>query len=226
MTVESSLSHKHARIKIVSDKDFTREAQTELDRVYGKLEDYVALNPFYGITYSPLSVKDDAPEIAREMSKASFAASVGPMAAVAGAIAEHIGKHILGLGAKWVIVENGGDIYLSLKSEKKIGVHAGESPFSGKIAFKIKPEDTPLGVCTSAATVGHSVSLGEADAVVALAKSTPLADAAATAIANEVRGKNRVKKALGKARSIKGLNAVLIITGNELATWGKLPEII
>ncbi|MFH1788746.1 MAG: UPF0280 family protein, partial [Candidatus Altiarchaeota archaeon] len=198
----------------------------ELVRAYSLVEDYISKNSFFGLTYEPCFVGADAPEIVRVMASAAVAAGTGPMAAVAGSIAEHLGKFILAGGASWVVVENGGDIYLRLSSEKTVGVYAGESPFSGKLAFNVKPGETPLGVCTSAASVGHSVSLGDADAVVAVAKSTPLADAAATAIGNEVKGGDAVKKGLLKAGNIPGLSGVLIIKGGELATWGSLPALL
>jgi ApbE superfamily uncharacterized protein (UPF0280 family) len=220
------LDHKHAHIIVISDRDYSKRAQKKLVEVYSTLEGYIIQNPFFGISYEPVEVSPKAPEVARIMAEAGMKAGVGPMAAVAGAIAETLGRFLNAEGAGEIVVENGGDIFLQLKSKRKIGIHAGRSPFSNKLALHVKPEETPLGVCTSAATVGHSVSLGEADAVVAVAKSTPLADAAATAIGNEVKGKNGVKKGIKKAKSIPDLAGVIIIRGDELATWGKLPEIV
>jgi ApbE superfamily uncharacterized protein (UPF0280 family) len=213
-------------VNVLSDKNLKAFAAEELRRLYTQVEDYIRKDPFYGVSYEPVKVDAKAQDIVKSMASSSERAEVGPMAAVAGAIAEFLGQALLRSGAREVVVENGGDIYLKLVKEKKVGVHAGESAFSNKLAFKVKPEETPLGICTSAATVGHSVSLGEADAVVAVSKSTPLADAAATAIANEVKGREGVKKAIKKAREIKGLCGVLIIKGDELATWGELPELV
>jgi len=220
------LDHKHAHITLISDKGYSRRAQKQLEKIYTLLEDYLSEDPFFAVSYEPVKPKRTAPEVAHVMADAAEKAGVGPMAAVAGTIAEYLGKYILAEGAREVVVENGGDIFLKLNSKRKIGIHAGESPFSNKLALLVKPQETPLGVCTSAGTVGHSVSLGEADAVVAVAKSTPLADAAATAIGNEVKGKNGAKKGIKKAKSIRGLSGVIIIKGRELATWGKLPEIV
>ena len=119
------------------------------------------------------------------MSESAEKVGVGPMASVAGAIAEFVGNELSAYSAE-VIVENGGDIYLKSLEKRIIGVYAGESPLTGKLGLEIDGEDTPLGVCTSSGTVGHSLSFGKADAVIVLSKSATLADAAATAIGNLV----------------------------------------
>ena len=125
--------------------------------------------------------------LVKEMIRVSTLANVGPMAAVAGAMAEFVSKDLLKI-SKQVIVENGGDIYLATSRERTIGIYAGTSPLSMKLGITISPEDSPLGVCTSSGTVGPSLSFGKADAVCILSKSAALADAAATAVGNVVRG--------------------------------------
>jgi ApbE superfamily uncharacterized protein (UPF0280 family) len=143
------------------------------------------------------------------------------MAAVAGAIAEGVGRELLPYSDE-VIVENGGDIFLKTSKERFIGVYAGGSKFTKKIAFSILPEETPLGVCTSSGTVGHSLSFGYADAVIVFSPSTSLADAAATAIGNRVRIAEDIPEALEFAQGIKGLKGVAIIKGDNMGLWGQI----
>jgi ApbE superfamily uncharacterized protein (UPF0280 family) len=143
------------------------------------------------------------------------------MAAVAGAFAEFVGKELLRFSPE-VIVENGGDIFLKTGKKRLVGVYAGESLYTGKIALQIEPADTPLGVCTSSGTVGHSLSFGKADAVVVLSPSTPLADAAATAIGNIVKTVDDIQKALDFARSIAGLIGTAVIINDKMGVWGKI----
>ena len=121
-----------------------------------------------------------------------------------------------------VIVENGGDIFMKISRTRMMGVYAGESPLTGKIAFEIRPEETPLGVCTSSGTVGHSLSFGKADAVVVMSRSAALADAAATAICNRVQCATDISPALGFARGIKGLLGVAIIFGDHMGLSGQI----
>jgi ApbE superfamily uncharacterized protein (UPF0280 family) len=162
-----------------------------------------------------------SPKIVKEMAWAGKRAKVGPMAAVAGAIAEYVGKDLLRHSPE-VIVENGGDIFMKTAVVRKVGVFAGNSPLSNKVAIEIGPLDSPLGICTSAGTVGHSLSFGKADAVVVLAKSTSLADAAATAIGNVVKEITDLEKGLALFRKIRGLTGVLIIKDDQLAVRGKV----
>ena len=198
----------------------------ELEYVYNQLKQYIADNPFYETTYEPYTVEGRAPKIVVEMAKAAGKAHVGPMASVAGAISEHIRDYLLAKGAKEVIVENGGDIALKITNELIVGLYAGNSPYSGKIALRIQPGQTPLGVCTSSGSLGHSVSLGEADSVTVLSSSAAYADAAATAIANEVRDVNPVKKALSYADRLDDISGVLIIKDGELGAKGSILDLV
>lgn len=185
------------------------------------LEEYIRLHPEFLTSFSPL--KDDplAPPIIRDMLMASQKAGVGPMASVAGAIAQYVGEELLGLSSD-VIVENGGDIFLQTLEEVRVGIFAGESPLSHKIALRIKPDQMPLGVCTSSGTVGHSISLGRADAVCVISTSAILADAAATAIANKVKSEHDIRKALDSGMEIEAVQGIVVILGDKVGLKGDL----
>jgi hypothetical protein len=143
------------------------------------------------------------------------------MAAVAGAIAEAVGKDLLAFSPE-VIVENGGDIFLKISRKRLVGICAGQSSLTNKIALEIMPGETPLGICTSSGTMGHSLSLGSADAVIVLSPSTSLADAAATALGNVVKTADDIPQAIEKAQSIEGLRGVVIIVDDKMGVWGKV----
>ena len=119
-------------------------------------------------------------------------------------------------------MENGGDIYLKSLRRRTIGVFAGGSPLTGKLGLDIAPEDTPLGICTSSGTVGHSLSFGKADAVIVLADSATLADAAATAIGNRVKDVADIEKGIEFAQDIGRLKGVVIIKDDRLGVWGEV----
>lgn len=185
------------------------------------LEKYIEEDPAFLHALSPCKLKPGAPPIAVDMAAAASLAGVGPMAAVAGAFAQYIGMALV-KRSKDVIVENGGDIYLRSTRQRRIGIFAGESPLSNRIALSIRPEDTPLGVCTSSGTVGPSLSLGNADAVVILSPSAVLADAVATAAGNIVKNKEDVQKAAEYATGIEGVTGAVVIKEDRLAACGKL----
>jgi ApbE superfamily uncharacterized protein (UPF0280 family) len=136
-------------------------------------------------------------------------------------MAESVSKDLLKL-SKEVTVENGGDIYLSTSKERTIGIYAGDSPLSLKIGIVIRPEETPLGICTSSGTVGHSLSFGKADAVCILSRSAALADAAATAVGNIIQEKKDIELGLEKGKEIKGVLGTLIIVGEKMGVWGNM----
>ncbi len=185
------------------------------------LERYIGQDNSFLHSLSPCPLKPGAPPMAVDMAEVSRLAGVGPMAAVAGAFAQYVGS-ALARRSKDVVVENGGDIYLRSTRTRSIGIFAGESPLSNRIALEIKPEDTPLGICTSSGTVGPSLSLGRADAAVVVAHSAILADAVATAAANMVENRDDIKKAAEYATSIEGVRGALIIKDDHLAACGDL----
>ncbi|MGD0794917.1 MAG: UPF0280 family protein [Dehalococcoidales bacterium] len=187
----------------------------------GQLERYIEKNPEFLTSLKPLPVPPKAPNIVKDMVKASSQVGVGPMASVAGAIAEYVGRELLEFSPE-IIVENGGDIFLKISRKRTVGIYAGDSPLTGKIGLEIDPRDTPLGVCTSSGTVGHSLSFGQADAVVTVAATATLADAAATAIGNRVTHPGDVNGAIEFGRGIIGLNGIVIIIGKNIGAWGEV----
>jgi ApbE superfamily uncharacterized protein (UPF0280 family) len=212
---------KETDLHIRARRDLTAEALVAVKRYRADLEGYIKAHPLFLTTLKPFEVEENAPPIVKEMAEATREVGVGPMAAVAGAIAEKVGMELLPFSDE-VIVENGGDIFLKTSKERFIGVYAGESAFTRKIAFSILPEETPLGVCTSSGTVGHSLSFGYADAVIVFSPSTSLADAAATAIGNRVRLAEDIPDALEFAQNIKGLRGVAIVKGDKMGLWGQV----
>lgn len=186
-----------------------------------QLEDYLATDHRFIQAMSPYSPPPSAPEIALQMAREAAKAGVGPMAAVAGAFSEMVGR-FLSLYTDEVIVENGGDIYLRSSRPRTIGIFAARSPFSNRIGLQIKPYQTPLGICTSSGVIGHSVSMGKADAVVVLAPSVPLADAVATAAGNLVKNSEEVQNAVEFALTVPGVRGALAIKGDKLSAAGDI----
>jgi len=143
------------------------------------------------------------------------------MAAVAGAIAEYVGRELLEYSPE-VIAENGGDIFIRSLSPRTVRIYAGKSSLSNKIALEISPEDTPLGICTSSGTVGHSLSYGKADAVVIISPSASLADAVATATGNLVKTETDIQVGLEFSKKIPGVKGTLIIINDKIGVHGDL----
>jgi len=206
---------------VLADSDLSDFALDASHLYRSQLEEYIRIHPEFRTALVPLADDPLAPAIVKDMISASRAAGVGPMASVAGAIAEHVGRRLLTKSLN-VVVENGGDIFLKVNQNVSIGIFAGESPLSGRIALKIQAVETPLGICTSSGTVGHSLSFGHADAVCIKSRSAALSDAAATAAGNLIRSKSDVRKGLDRAMSIRGVLGVLIVTGDTLAVQGDM----
>jgi ApbE superfamily uncharacterized protein (UPF0280 family) len=219
--VSFNVTVKETDLYIRAASNLETEALNAVMKHRKPLEAYIKRHPLFLHNLEPCSVEEDAPAIVVVMAQAARIAGVGPMAAVAGAIAEAVGKDLLAWTPE-AIVENGGDIFMKISRARLIGVYAGESPFTGKIALEISPEETPLGVCTSSGTVGHSLSFGVADAVIALSHSAALADAAATAIGNRVKSIDDIDVAIEQAQAIDGLGGVVIIKGDRMGMWGKV----
>ena len=212
---------KETDLLVRAERDLSQETRESVLKYRHQLETYIAVNPVFQQSLVPLAEDPYAPEIIKQMIRTSQRAGVGPMATVAGAMADLVSKDLLKL-SKEVIVENGGDIYLAISKERTIGIYAGESPLSLKIGIVISPDEAPLGVCTSSGTVGPSLSFGKANAVCILSKSAAFADAAATAVGNVVKEKEDISLGLRRAREIDGVWGTLIIIQEKMGVWGKI----
>jgi len=227
--IKKRLAYKDSILNVSCDENVFPGLYKHLVKERSKIEQHIAKNPFFATTLGPVPMEKNMPEIVKTMVVASKNAKVGPMAAVAGTIAESVAKKAVDLGAKNVMVENGGDICLYGEREYIVGIHAGESKLSDKFAFEVNPGKEFLGICTSSGSVGHSISFGQSDSVTVVAESAPIADAAATAIANDVIGERinySVKRATFLSQRIKNLRGVLIIRDDKVGSLGILPKII
>jgi uncharacterized protein len=186
-----------------------------------QLEEYIRHKPVFRDSLVPVEHDAFAPTMAREMIRVSTSLGIGPMATVAGAIAEFVGNDIAPLSEEYVI-ENGGDISLLTKRERVVLIYAKDSPFSGKLGIKIRPGDGPYGVCTSSGTVGPSLSFGRADAVCVVGKSALFADGLATRVGNVVRKKDDIPRAIEEGKVFPGVLGILIVLGDSIGAWGDL----
>ena len=208
-------------LRIGAHKDLHRQALSSVAKYRDQLEAYIKLYPEFAASLKPVEAQSGAPVIVSKMCKASKKVGVGPMAAVAGAMSEMVGLDLLEFSDE-IVIENGGDIFLKTDEVRKAGIYAGKSPLSEKLALEITPKKTPLGICTSSGTVGHSLSLGKADAAVILSKDTFLADAAATAVCNMVKSSYDIERAVDFASGIDGVQGALIIMDGKIGAWGDI----
>lgn len=186
------------------------------------LEKYLLQDSVFGITFEPHSSQPNAPAIVKVMADAALLAGVGPMAAVAGAFAENIGRYLLEqFDIQELVVENGGDIFLKIEQPIVLSVYAGNSILSEKIAIEIPADQSPLGVCTSSGTIGPSISFGKADAAMVVCRNTALADAFATALGNKVKSPEDVLMAIRQTELQEEILSAIIICGDKLGIRGK-----
>ena len=212
---------KETDLYIRAEKDLADAARESILYHRGLLETYIRHHAGFAETLAPWDVRGPSPHIVREMANAGQQAGVGPMAAVAGAIAECVGKDLLD-HTRDVIVENGGDLFIKSCQPVIIGIFANKSPLSLRIGLRVDACRKPMAVCTSSGTVGHSLSLGSADAVCILSASCPLADAAATAVGNNVQTAGDIQKAIDIGKKIKGVEGIMIIIKDKIGMWGDL----
>ncbi|MFP3904404.1 MAG: UPF0280 family protein, partial [Armatimonadota bacterium] len=198
---------------IMADADYTQIAQAAVSEVRGDLTRYIERHPDFATSFLPRRAAGHAPEIVRQMCCASQAVDVGPMAAVAGAVAGAVGRRLLETSEQ-VIIENGGDIFMSTKQDRRVSIYAGTSPLSGKVGVFI-PGQSCLGICTSSGTVGHSHSDGCADSAMVVSEDIALADAAATALGNRVQTPDDIEPAFQWIRTIERITHAVVIVGEH-----------
>lgn len=219
--VSFNVTVKETNLNIQADKHLARESVKAVLEIRHILETYIGQHPGFAASLAPVKDPGPSPGVIRDMIKAARAADVGPMAAVAGMVAEYTGSALLQQSNE-VVVENGGDIFVRSDSAVTFSIYAGDSPFSMTTGIRIKQRQGPFGLCTSSGTLGHSKSFGRADAACVLSPSCPLADAAATALGNRVSREADIQGAIDFGKTIPGVEGIVIIKKEHIGAWGKI----
>jgi ApbE superfamily uncharacterized protein (UPF0280 family) len=212
---------KETDLWVSADINLEKETRDLVFDLRQQLEKHIRSHPEFVTSLNFYQEDPYAPPLVREMIKVTKELGVGPMACVAGAIAQHVAVGLLKF-ADQVIVENGGDIFLQANRPITVSILAGNSLLSGRFGLLIPAKQMPLGVCSSSATVGHSLSMGIADVVCIVSSSAALADAAATAIGNQIKRKADLEMVSGVANKIEGIVGGVVIVDDKMATWGDI----
>ena len=210
---------------LLCDERFVHRAETAVRSVRSEIEAYIRCDTKFRTTLEPYMVRSDAPPVIRRMAEAARKVKVGPMAAVAGAVAEYTVWALKHAGARHVVFDNGGDIAFLLERPVVVGIYAGPSSIEG-FGFRVSPQEGIFGLCTSSASVGHSLSLGMSDASIVVSRNVLLADAAATALGNLITSKKRGHiEAVLAGFQPAGIQGMMAVAGETAGMWGDLPEL-
>ncbi len=213
-------------VTIIAEEEFIPRAKESIFENREVIQSYIERDPFFKSTMEPYEATD-APPLIRHMCAASVKAGIGPMATVAGTIAEGAVKAMVEAGAGHAIVDNGGDIALYLGHEVIIGLYTGDDRFSG-LGLRCEPADKVIGICTSSGTVGPSLSLGAVDSATVFSDDVPLADACATRLGNEVTSseEDELNESLGRICSIPGIDGAVVVVNGKMALKGDIPRLV
>lgn len=217
--VSFDVTVKETNLNIQADKEMRRQAIEAVLQCRNILENYIRHHPGFTDAFSPVPMDETAPGMIREMLAAAESARVGPMAAVAGIIAQQTGTRLLD-ASNQILVENGGDIFVKSDTPIVFTIYAGDSPFSMSCGIEIDRQETPYGICTSSGTLGHSKSYGKTDAAMVFSDSCALADTMATALGNRVAAPEEIQPAIDWGKTIAGVRGIVIILGENIGIWG------
>lgn len=215
------VSIKETDLWVSATGDFKKETEDIVYDLRYKLENYIQAHPDFGTALEPYSDDPYAPRIVREMISCSAKAGVGPMASVAGAMAQYVAYGLKEISDQ-IIIENGGDIFMNVSRDVTVSIFAGASPLSDRVGIVIPEKMMPLGICSSSGRIGYSLSMGNSDVVCILSRSALLADAAATALGNRVKTKKDLRKISEEADAIEGVLGGIAIMDDEMTAWGKV----
>lgn len=224
---KEEIVHRESRIKVVvDDESLVEKAYNELLTQRAVIEEYIDRDPLFTTSLKPYKILDDAPPIVRAMAKGAEIANVGPMATVAGIIAETICRRLIREEAKVAIVENGGDIVAATERPITVGIFSGSQKLANTLAFELNRENTPLAICSSSSFLGHSLSFGACDLATVFSQKAAVADAVATAVGNMVSDERDLVPALEWAVSRESVDGALILKDEKLGMIGEIPPLI
>ncbi len=214
------ITYKYSDLYISSDNDILDKIKEKILSFYEIVEDTISKNPLFEKSLNPIQVHDCCVSLIKEMCSSSAKFNVGPMASVAGALCEYIAKDI-DKKTKYLVIENGGDIYLRANKDINIGVFLKSKYFNkNDLIFKLKKEYLPCGIASSSGTFGHSLSLGKSDLVVVIAKNAMIADSAATSIGNRINTKDDIEKTINHFKNYEEILGLIIIKDDKIGLYG------
>jgi ApbE superfamily uncharacterized protein (UPF0280 family) len=214
------VDYKYSGLYIMCDRDISRELEESVLSFYRDIEMTIAGQPDFEKSLVPIKARKDLPLIIKDMCSAGGIFNVGPMASVAGALCDHLAKNLSGR-CSFLMVENGGDVYIKSSSPFELGIFTKNISFKDKLTLLIEARQTPCGICSSSGNFGHSLSLGKSDLVTVLSKTATIADAAATAIANTIISEEDIDKAITRFKEYEEIEGLIIIKNKRIGLWGK-----
>lgn len=212
---------KETDLWVSTERNLEKETRDLVLDCRHQIESHIETHAEFATSLQPLSSNPFAPRIVQKMIDATSRVNVGPMASVAGAVAQYVGEGLLAFSDQ-VIVENGGDIFMKTNRPATVSIFAGPSPLSEKIGLAIPLKQMPLGICSSSAKVGHSLSRGITDVCCILSPSAVFADGAATALGNRVKSKKDLEWVAQWAGLIDGIMGGVVIIDDRIAAWGDI----
>lgn len=235
-----SVTVKETNLFIQAEKDLSQEVLDIVLDARHIIEDYIISREEFKTSLIPIEDDPFAPAVIRAMIVDSARVGVGPMAGVAGAIAEYVARGLIDVSEEGVdaissvIVENGGDIFMVSEGHRVIALHIPPSMThtrremevvvseSGGLGIEISDASQGIGISSSSSSFGHSMSLGLCDLTTVVAESGALSDAAATGLGNSVRDEKDIEGALDNIIAIPGVQGGLVVMGGKIGIKGDI----
>ncbi|MGD0057308.1 MAG: UPF0280 family protein [Methanomassiliicoccales archaeon] len=227
MVIRTHFEMDETAVTIVSEPEFVHIAKDAILDAREEIKRFIRTDPIFLNTLEPYDPPSGIHPIIKRMCDASRPAGVGPMATVAGVIAEEAVRAMVKRGARQAIVDNGGDIAFYLSEPVTVGLYAGESDVKD-LGFRCEPRNSIFGICTSSGTVGPSISFGISDAATVVSEEVALADACATYLGNLVTSADNgvLMGALDRVCAIEGVEGAIVIIGDKIAVKGSIPKLV
>jgi ApbE superfamily uncharacterized protein (UPF0280 family) len=206
---------------IRAGKDLSVKAEQIVKELRGEIRKHIGMQEEFLTSYSPVKRLPRRPEIINNMYRASELTDTGPMASVAGAIAESLGNLLL-QETEEIIIENGGDVWLKVTEPVLINILSKSVYFHDNIILKIYPDKTPCGICTSSGKIGYSFSYGRADSATVISGDAAFADAAATGACNLITNEDSLMDALAYCMKMEKTRGTVLIFRDRMALQGDI----
>lgn len=189
-----------------------------LREVRSVIKAWLRLEPDFGPSLVPVPAPENAPEIIRSMARGGERWQVGPMAAVAGAVAQEVARAFMDESPDF-LVENGGDIFMASTRERTVAL-LPDPENSASIGIRLNAALFPLAVCSSSSTIGHSLSFGRGELVTVISADASLADAAATSLCNRLKGPKDMERIIREAEKDPDVIGLFASCQGHIGLWG------
>ncbi len=213
-SVTFEIEVRETNLAIQAQSDLTAKAKDSVFRYRYQIEEYLRQHPAFREAEAPIQTYASAPEIARYCDLASRLTNIAPMLCMSGAIADFVGRDLVG-DSQNIIVSSGGDSFIRSSIPLEIYLYAQGSPLHERLVLSLPLLKKTFGLGTFVPKKGIN-------AITVLSRSASWASAYATDMGLRLAAGENLNSVLDRAQNYVDVGGIIVVSGSRIIAVGDM----